>query len=469
MNDSRVSPSGASRPIQILRLWFGVTQRVDRKSYTLTGFGLMLVKYAVEAVICQSATGQLFTPLDFLNPHTSGRRALLGVGHEWIGWFMFLWSLPFLWIAVSMSVRRAIDTGASPWTGLLVLIPIINLIVMISLCFMASASNTADSLDTGRAEGQRHGMNAALAVGVSIMVGALVLLVSVYVFSSYGASLFLGGPMLMGTTASYLYNRGENRSYLASVGVGFASVFFAMCAMLLFALEGGICIAMAAPLVLPIGAMGGLVGKAMADATRASREWMAAVVVLPLLTGLESLAVRSPEYMVFTAVEVDAPVESVWDRVIQFPELSEAKEWYFRLGIACPQRATITGVGIGAVRRCEFTTGTFVEPITTWNPPRRLAFDVAEQPDPMIELSPYRNVRPPHLNYFLRSTRGEFLLVPLEGGRTRLEGRTWYRFDMFPASYWSLWSDFFIHRIHLRVLEHIKALAEAASPDASSK
>jgi uncharacterized membrane protein YhaH (DUF805 family) len=469
MNESPVSPSGAPRRFQILRLWFGVTQRVDQRAYALSGFGLMLVKYAVEAAICQLATGQLFTPLDFLNPSTSGRRALLGVGHEWIGWFMFLWSLPYLWIAVSMSVRRAIDAGASPWIGLLVLIPIINLLVMISLCFMASAPNTSNSLDTGRVEGQLRGMSAALAVGASIMVGALVLLVSVYAFSSYGASLFLGGPMLMGTTASYLYNRGENRSYLASVGVGFASVLFAMCAMLLFALEGGICVAMAGPLVLPIGAMGGLVGKAMADATRSSREWMAAVAILPLLTAVESLAARSPEYVVFTSVDVDASVESVWTHVIQFPELSDAKEWYFRLGIACPQRATITGRGVGAVRRCEFTTGTFVEPITTWDAPRRLAFDVSQQPDPMIELTPYRNVRPPHLNHFLHSTRGEFLLMPLAGGRTRLEGRTWYRFDMFPASYWSLWSDFFIHRIHLRVLEHIKGLAEVKSLDASSK
>jgi uncharacterized membrane protein YhaH (DUF805 family) len=447
--------------VQVLRLWFGVTQRVGQKPYALSGFGLMLFKYAVEAAICESATGQLITPLDFLNPSISGRRALVGGPHEWLGWLIFVWSLPFLWIAVSMSVRRAIDAGASPWTGLLVLIPIINLIVMIGLCFMASVPSTMDSPGTGHVEGQRRGMNAAIAVGVSIMVGALLLLVSVYVFSSYGASLFLGGPMLMGTTASYLYNRGEHRSYWASVGVGFASVFFAMCALLLFALEGGICIAMAAPLVLPIGAMGGLVGKAIADATRPSRQWMAAVVALPLLTGLESLAVRSPEYVVSTSVDVDAPVESVWSHVIEFPELSEAKEWYFRLGIACPQRATITGLGVGAVRRCEFTTGTFVEPVTTWDAPRRLAFDVAEQPDPMIELSPYRNVRPPHLDHFLRSTHGEFLLVPLDGGRTRLEGRTWYRFDMFPASYWSLWSDFFIRRIHERVLEHIKGLAEA--------
>ena len=74
MNDSPVS-TGPPRLVQILRLWFGVTQRVDQKSYALSGFGLMLFKYAVEAAICQSTTGQLFTPLDFLNPSMSGRQA----------------------------------------------------------------------------------------------------------------------------------------------------------------------------------------------------------------------------------------------------------------------------------------------------------------------------------------------------------------------------------------------------------
>jgi hypothetical protein len=64
------------------------------------------------------------------------------------------------------------------------------------------------------------------------------------------------------------------------------------------------------------------------------------------------------------------------------------------------------------------------------------------------------------------STRGEFQLEPLAGRRTRLVGRTWYRFDMRPQGYWTLWSDFFIHRIHLRVLRHIRDLAEA---DASGK
>jgi hypothetical protein len=241
-----------------------------------------------------------------------------------------------------------------------------------------------------------------------------------------------------------------------------AAVFFAGVALLLFALEGVICVGMALPLMLPIGLMGGALGKAIADATRRPPLELAAVVlVLPVLAGGESLWLRSTEYVVLTAVQIDAPPAVVWQHVVEFPELPAERPWYFRLGIACPERARIIGQGPGATRYCEFTTGAFVEPITHWEEPKRLAFDVTGQPDPMFELSPYRNIRPPHLDHHLRSTRGEFLLIPLAGGRTRLEGRTWYVFEMFPQTYWTLWSDALIHRIHARVLSHIKDLSES--------
>jgi len=48
----------------------------------------------------------------------------------------------------------------------------------------------------------------------------------------------------------------------------------------------------------------------------------------------------------------------------------------------------------------------------------------------------------------------------LPGGRTRLEGATWYQHTMWPAAYWHLWSDYIIHKIHLRVLEHIREAVE---------
>jgi uncharacterized membrane protein YhaH (DUF805 family) len=437
---------------------------VNRSAYAAAGFSLMLIKYSVESTAIFVLASSIFWPWDFLNPLMTHRTAILRPGPEWLPWVLFVWTLPFLWIAVTMSVRRAADAGASPWTGLVVLVPMINLAVMLALCTIETNRDDQWIVVPSKSDGDARLKRGALAVGFSLLIGGLMLWLSVYVFSTYGASLFLGTPILMGAAASYLYNRPSPAGYTASMGIGVAAIFFACVTLLLFALEGVLCIAMAAPLLLPIGAMGGLIGKAIADATRRPpAELMAAVFMLPLWAGGESLLAKSSERLVTTAVEIDSPPAAVWRRVVDFPEITEPKPWYFAWGIACPERARIVGRGVGATRLCDFSTGAFVEPIRVWDAPRRLAFDVADQPDPMIELSPYRGIHPPHLNHYLRSTHGEFELVPLSGGRTRLEGRTWYRFDMFPQSYWTLWSDLLIHRIHERVLDHIKTIAESDS------
>ena len=117
---------------------------------------------------------------------------------------------------------------------------------------------------------------------------------------------------------------------------------------------------------------------------------------------------------------------------------------------------------MGAIRYCEFSTGAFIEPITIWDPPHRLAFDVLENPPAMDELSPWPDVYAPHLDdHVLKSRRGEFRLEPLPGGRTRLTGTTWYTVDMGPDAYWAAFSTAIIHRIHERVLNHVGAVSAA--------
>ena len=54
----------------------------------------------------------------------------------------------------------------------------------------------------------------------------------------------------------------------------------------------------------------------------------------------------------------------------------------------------------------------------------------------------------------------EIRLAALPDGTTRLEGTTWYTNRIWPSGYWRLWSDLIIHRIHLRVLNHIKNVSE---------
>ena len=177
--------------------------------------------------------------------------------------------------------------------------------------------------------------------------------------------------------------------------------------------------------------------------------------------GVEQVLKPQPsEFVVRSAIEVNAPPEAVWKEVVSFGQIAPPTEMIFRAGIAYPIRAEISGHGVGAVRHCIFSTGPFAEPIEVWDEPRLLKFGVTANPAPLNELSPYGNIQPAHLHGYFVSKQGQFLLTALPGGRTRLEGATWYQHTMWPAAYWHLWSDYIIHRIHLRVLEHIRAEAE---------
>jgi hypothetical protein len=188
----------------------------------------------------------------------------------------------------------------------------------------------------------------------------------------------------------------------------------------------------------------------------------AALVVsaLPLLAFGEARLAAPPVHDVTTAIEIDAPPEAVWPHVIGFSDLPEPPAWQYRLGVAYPMRARIDGAGVGAVRRCEFSTGAFVEPITAWDPPRRLAFDVVQQPPSMTEWSPYHDLKAPHLEGYMTSKGGEFVLQALPGGRTRLVGTTHYTMAIYPDLYWRGYAELLLHGIHTRVLRHIKRLSE---------
>jgi len=131
-------------------------------------------------------------------------------------------------------------------------------------------------------------------------------------------------------------------------------------------------------------------------------------MLMPSSAAIEHALTQPSLFEVVSVVEVDAPVEEVWQQVVAFPEITSPPGTMFWLGVAYPVRARIEGTGVGAVRYCEFSTGDFVN------------------------------------------------------GRTRLEGHTWYSVDMYPQLYWKVWTDSIIHAIHHRVLDHIRIVSESA-------
>lgn len=284
------------------------------------------------------------------------------------------------------------------------------------------------------------------------------------VLKDYGWSLFLGLPLVVSFLASFCFSFRREVSFGQAAGVATGSLLALGAGIVIFAIDGLICLLMALPLAMLIAAVGTALGLAVTKRTRVQQGStlpLLLVVVLPGMATVEHATKPPPELrMVTTRVGIDAAPAKVWPAVIAFPPITKTPGGLFRLGIVYPIEARIDGVGVGAVRHCVFSTGSFVEPITVWEEPSRLAFDVTAQPEPMRELSIYEHVDAPHLHGFMVSERGQFRLIE-EQGRTVLEGTTWYRHDLAPSWYWGPISDLIIHHIHERVLSHIRRTVEA--------
>ena len=278
----------------------------------------------------------------------------------------------------------------------------------------------------------------------------------------YGLTIFILFPILLGGLGAWLC---RPVSAARAIAAGTLTVIIAVCSLLFFGLEGLGCIVMALPLAAPLGAAGGWFVYLAASSRAASRGGALMLLLLPPSCLTWDTQAQPAVFEVRSAVTIAAPPERVWKHVLTFSELPEPREWYFRSGIAYPVRARIQGTGVGAIRFCEFSTGPFVEPIEVWNEPYLLRFRVIANPAPMREWSPYGQILPKHLHGYLVSKHGQFRLTELPGGRTLLEGMTWYQHGLWPSDYWRWWSDAIIHRIHLRVLNHIRMLAENEGPD----
>ncbi len=455
-----------------LRKPWSLEGKLSRSAYFFAGATLLTIKYAADSAIANAAferswsfsyywvgvQGRLFTHA------TSSDRVFLTT--------MILIALPFIWLGVALTVRRLRTAGLPLWLVAFFFAPILNAFVFLVATLASSKADGDENIDlpcnSPDKELSAPGTlkSAGLAVGLTAVFGTALVAFNVYALGIYGAGLFVGLPFSLGLIAAVLYGLQKTRSARSGILAGVSSVAIVGLTLFLLAFEGAICLLMAAPICLACAAFGGAIGYQIQRHTRSQRQ--ASIIIIgiaiavPVLMGSEYLSDESPAlFAAQTEIVVDAPPEAVWPNVIAFSPLDPPTEWFFKAGIAFPTHATIDGVGVGSERRCNFSTGTFVEPITEWRRPNLLRFDVSASPPPMQEWSLAGDIHPPHLHGFLVSRAGEFRLIETDQSQTKLRGTTWYHHNMQPAWYWAIWSEAIIHRIHLRVLRHISDKSES--------
>jgi hypothetical protein len=264
------------------------------------------------------------------------------------------------------------------------------------------------------------------------------------------ASMFLI-PLLSGLVAAWFWRRLDfgigdfalHSIWTCLLGLGGAAVLFR---------EGIVCLVMVSPLYYVLMFAGAAVGRLLfrPDWTKLQ------VSVLPLLA-LATVAepfVRADERAVVTdEIRINAPPSKVWPNVLAFREITAPpRYWIFQLGLPAPMKTTNGGNFVGADRQCIFSDGIVIkERVAEFEPEMKLTFDVTEQP------------KHPEAYGHITLHRGQFVLRDNHDGTTTLTGSSWYTLHVRPRWYFELWTRDMTRAVHLRVMEHIRRLAETAA------
>ena len=302
--------------------------------------------------------------------------------------------------------------------------------------------------------------------GVLIILGAVA--ISALVFRIYGWGLFVLTPFVVGVTTGYLVNRRELLSGAETSGLVLASAALGCGALILFALEGLICLILAAPLAAGLAIAGGAIGRALAKRNIDPAAPFYSVALLPLMFAID--AASPPEALMLTeeSIVVSAPPPRIWQELVSDTAIGEPPTVVGRLGLAYPHRATLSGAGPGAGRTGYFSTGVARERVNVWQPGRTLGFIVLTQPPAMEEMSPYQRVHAPHLVGYFETGETRFDLQPVGGGRTRLSITAAHRLRLDPLVYWKPIARWAIRSNAQRVLRDLKVRAEEGRVTAAS-
>lgn len=303
----------------------------------------------------------------------------------------------------------------------------------------------------------------SISIAITLIIALILGIISIELLGEYGWTIFVLIPSLIGFLPPFITSKTKEITKKKSYKLSFITLGLACLGLLIFALEGLICIVMASPILALLTLIGSYLGF-ISQGNKVVNSTNSTIVLIFMTIGLMSFdKLNAPKGLipVRTKITVNANIDEVWNNVVTFNKIEEPTDWIFKTGISYPTDATIDGKGVGAIRYCNFTTGSFIEPITKWDEPNLLQFDVKEQPTPMNELNPFWDVHPPHLEGYFKSYKGQFKLTKIAENITEIEGTTWYQVNITPEIYWKSWSDFIIHRIHKRVLNHIKKESES--------
>lgn len=431
--------------------------RISAPAYALVALLLILSQHALVAAAYR-LTGTHLTadPMFWLVPLR--RLAELPTLSPIEAALGFAFGLAIAWALALLSLRRASDANFGYALAALAIVPILQIPIVALLAAMPREPVNDAAVAEARVAASYQVVG--LLAGVAIIVFAVI--VSAVTFGAYGWGLFVLTPLTVGMTTAYVANRDHDVGLRETVSLVTIATGLGGLALVMFALEGVICIALAAPLGIVVALMGATIGRGLALVGHSRGKPFLTIALLPAAFALEAAMPPSVAIGSHESIDIAAPPVAVWRALTSDEPMRLSPGLVGRAGLAYPIRGRILGEGVGSLRLGEFSTGTASERIVAWEPARRLAFEVLTQPPAMEEMSPYRRVHAPHVHGYFDTRETRFTLAPLSGGGTRLTVEATHVLRIDPVLYWEPFARWAVASNSRRVLRDIREKAESA-------
>lgn len=244
------------------------------------------------------------------------------------------------------------------------------------------------------------------------------------------------------------------------------SVLIMMLAAALFAWEGAICIAMATPIALILGSVGGVAAGLYRRIRNISNATLTCVGLLPFVIALIEVRHAAPDQTrtVSSQILIHASPQIIWQNIERVPSIAPSElrpNWTRRLGFPSPIEATLSYEGIGGIRHASFEHGLlFVETINIWEPESRLGFSIKADSVhiPPTTLDEHVTIGGPYFDVL----NGEYRIEPLANGDIVLHLTSHERLSTDFNGYAGLWTDAVMQNIQTNILQVIKNRCEKA-------
>lgn len=147
-----------------------------------------------------------------------------------------------------------------------------------------------------------------------------------------------------------------------------------------------------------------------------------------------------------TTIEVAAPPEEIWKRLVRMSSMDGDKPFLLQIGLPVPNHCELDGGGVGARRVCYFDQGVIGQEVTEWREAEHMTVKTTESTLPGRHWLTFKDA-----SYELKKTPNG----------TLVERKTSIGSKLYPRWYWRPFEAWGVESEHGFVLTSLKRTVEA--------